>query len=327
MNPEEDKEFLYIAKEGLKAPLPQPWRACRTQEGEIYYFNFQTGVSQWEHPLDEFYKKKFQDTKALLNKGLKKELQDRLRINLGSITGNTGSSSSYQSNNNQQAAPQVLQKVPSQSNIKQNASNLQDSGISPLSYSQNTYSAFENPSGLQGLGDDQKNMNLDEAREELNESINFSDLQEEYKSKRSEASKVQPENNENKDYNALLKKFEDDLILKFDSAIAECENNYQKEAKRIQENFEAELKKAREDDSLPKDAGLDDRPLEEKKKELEAQILKENEKEIEKNIMELKSQFEKAEKEIEDTFQKELDAYLKEFKIGLEAEIVIKKKV
>ena len=25
MDPKEDKDLLYIAKEGLKAPLPEPW--------------------------------------------------------------------------------------------------------------------------------------------------------------------------------------------------------------------------------------------------------------------------------------------------------------
>ncbi|RNC40969.1 putative glutamic acid-rich protein precursor, partial [Trypanosoma cruzi] len=55
----EDKEFLYIAREGLKAPLPKNWRPCRTNEDDIYYFNFRTGESTWNHPMDDFFRQKF----------------------------------------------------------------------------------------------------------------------------------------------------------------------------------------------------------------------------------------------------------------------------
>src|SRR5690242_8004386 len=69
MNPEEDREFLYIARDGLKAPVPKPWRACQTKSGEIYYFNFESGESQWDHPCDDLFRKKFQEIKALYKKG------------------------------------------------------------------------------------------------------------------------------------------------------------------------------------------------------------------------------------------------------------------
>lgn len=35
-----DKDLFYIAKEGLKAPLPGPWKPCKSPDGEIYYYNF-----------------------------------------------------------------------------------------------------------------------------------------------------------------------------------------------------------------------------------------------------------------------------------------------
>ncbi|KAH8608781.1 WW domain [Trypanosoma vivax] len=60
----EDNEFLYIAREGLKAPLPQYWRPCRTNDDEIYYFNFKTGESTWSHPMDDYYREKFRKVKA-----------------------------------------------------------------------------------------------------------------------------------------------------------------------------------------------------------------------------------------------------------------------
>ena len=56
IDPNEDSELLYIAREGLNAPLPENWKACKSETDEIYYFNVETGVSQWEHPLDNVYR-------------------------------------------------------------------------------------------------------------------------------------------------------------------------------------------------------------------------------------------------------------------------------
>ena len=56
-----DMAYYYdLAVEGLKAPLPENWTACKTHEGEIYYYNRNTKVSQWEHPLDELYRQRLQ---------------------------------------------------------------------------------------------------------------------------------------------------------------------------------------------------------------------------------------------------------------------------
>jgi len=60
---EEDKDLLYLAKEGLKAPLPADWKPCQNREGKIYYFNFKTKQSQWEHPCDQYYKKLYLELK------------------------------------------------------------------------------------------------------------------------------------------------------------------------------------------------------------------------------------------------------------------------
>jgi len=73
-----DEDLLYIATEGLKAPLPEPWKACQTKEGEIYYYNPETGESTWDHPLDEHYKKLYQEAKKeKLRKAKKQNLQDK----------------------------------------------------------------------------------------------------------------------------------------------------------------------------------------------------------------------------------------------------------
>ncbi|CCD17596.1 unnamed protein product [Trypanosoma congolense IL3000] len=63
MNLPEDKPFLWIAREGLRAPLPEHWKACRSEKGELYYFNFKTGESIWDHPLDNHFKELLKNEK------------------------------------------------------------------------------------------------------------------------------------------------------------------------------------------------------------------------------------------------------------------------
>ena len=43
MDLEADKELFWVAREGLRAPLPPDWKPCKSPDGEIYYFNFSNG--------------------------------------------------------------------------------------------------------------------------------------------------------------------------------------------------------------------------------------------------------------------------------------------
>ena len=56
MDSDKDHELFWIAREGLKAPLPENCKPYQTGDHEIYYFNFATGESVWEHPCDEYYR-------------------------------------------------------------------------------------------------------------------------------------------------------------------------------------------------------------------------------------------------------------------------------
>ena len=49
---------MRIAKEGLRAKLPPDWKPCRTGDGQVYYFNFTTGESDWDHPCDGMFRAK-----------------------------------------------------------------------------------------------------------------------------------------------------------------------------------------------------------------------------------------------------------------------------
>ncbi|KAE8886998.1 hypothetical protein PF005_g11562 [Phytophthora fragariae] len=64
MDLEAERDLFWIAREGLKAPLPENWKPCKTTDTEeIYYFNFASGQSTWDHPCDEFYRNLYEEHK------------------------------------------------------------------------------------------------------------------------------------------------------------------------------------------------------------------------------------------------------------------------
>eukprot|EP01031_Cornospumella_fuschlensis_P042170 gene42170-51494_t len=64
MDLDADKDLFWIAREGLMAPLPTNWKPCKTKDtDDIYYFNFATGESTWDHPCDGYYKKLYEEEK------------------------------------------------------------------------------------------------------------------------------------------------------------------------------------------------------------------------------------------------------------------------
>ncbi|KAJ0063835.1 hypothetical protein NL108_011082 [Boleophthalmus pectinirostris] len=56
IDPDTEPELMWLAREGVIAPLPSGWKPCQDVTGDIYYFNFSTGQSSWEHPGDENYR-------------------------------------------------------------------------------------------------------------------------------------------------------------------------------------------------------------------------------------------------------------------------------
>jgi centrosomal protein CEP164 len=66
MNLDEDQDLLWIAKAGLTTTLPQQWRPCLAspESDEVFYFNFVTGESIWEHPCDSMHQKMYLKEKA-----------------------------------------------------------------------------------------------------------------------------------------------------------------------------------------------------------------------------------------------------------------------
>ncbi|XP_054650665.1 centrosomal protein of 164 kDa-like isoform X6 [Dunckerocampus dactyliophorus] len=51
-----EADLMWLAKEGIVAPLPPEWKPCQDVTGDIYYYNFSSGESTWDHPCDEHYR-------------------------------------------------------------------------------------------------------------------------------------------------------------------------------------------------------------------------------------------------------------------------------
>lgn len=64
MDLKQDQGLLWIARDGLKARLPPAWKACEAEDGSIFYYNFTTGESIWDHPTDEHHKRMYRRAKA-----------------------------------------------------------------------------------------------------------------------------------------------------------------------------------------------------------------------------------------------------------------------
>ncbi|XP_057695068.1 centrosomal protein of 164 kDa-like isoform X2 [Corythoichthys intestinalis] len=52
-----EAELMWLAREGIVAPLPPQWKPCQDVTGDIYYYNFSSGESTWDHPCDEHYRR------------------------------------------------------------------------------------------------------------------------------------------------------------------------------------------------------------------------------------------------------------------------------
>lgn len=56
MSPRSDTKYFHIAREGLKTPLPIPWKPAELKNGDLVYYNPSTKVLQQDHPLDEYFR-------------------------------------------------------------------------------------------------------------------------------------------------------------------------------------------------------------------------------------------------------------------------------
>ncbi|KAJ3025568.1 UNVERIFIED_CONTAM: hypothetical protein HDU68_006995 [Siphonaria sp. JEL0065] len=79
MDEENDKHLFWIARESLKAPLPKDWKPCQSDDGNIYYFNFSTGESIWDHPCDEHYRQLYEREKKKSSGGVGGKVEEKTK--------------------------------------------------------------------------------------------------------------------------------------------------------------------------------------------------------------------------------------------------------
>ncbi|XP_023064093.1 centrosomal protein of 164 kDa isoform X8 [Piliocolobus tephrosceles] len=83
IDPIKEPKLMWLAREGIVAPLPGEWKPCQDITGDIYYFNFANGQSTWDHPCDEHYRNLVIQERAKLStsgaikKKKKKEKKDK----------------------------------------------------------------------------------------------------------------------------------------------------------------------------------------------------------------------------------------------------------
>lgn len=56
IDPEKEPHLMHLARQGVVAPVPLPWKACTENGDDVFYFNFETGESVWDHPMDEKFR-------------------------------------------------------------------------------------------------------------------------------------------------------------------------------------------------------------------------------------------------------------------------------
>jgi hypothetical protein len=61
MDPDVDRDLLWIARDSLVAPVPSGWYHVAASDADPpYYYNGLTGESRWDHPCDDAYRQMYQ---------------------------------------------------------------------------------------------------------------------------------------------------------------------------------------------------------------------------------------------------------------------------
>uniref|UniRef100_A0A7S4SA11 WW domain-containing protein n=1 Tax=Alexandrium monilatum TaxID=311494 RepID=A0A7S4SA11_9DINO len=91
---DDESHLMWIAREGVVAPVPHPWKMCTENDEDFFYFNFETGESVWDHPSDEKYRemvKEYREKAAKggtpgdsLESGMTSKLESKLDQSIGS---------------------------------------------------------------------------------------------------------------------------------------------------------------------------------------------------------------------------------------------------
>lgn len=79
----EDEGLLYLAREGLKAPLPDNWVPYEGRDGQVYYKHRITQEKTYDHPTDLEYRKKYEQQKEKMARKNLKSMNMKASSQLG----------------------------------------------------------------------------------------------------------------------------------------------------------------------------------------------------------------------------------------------------
>lgn len=121
MDPDQtiDREFMWIAKQGLMEPVPEPWQAMKDQNDNIVYVNKKTEQETHQHPCDDLYRQLFIKERSEYVKKMYGGVEN-VPANLQHLVQNTAK----QSQNAGEEPEQLAQNTNQVSNTKSKRSGL-----------------------------------------------------------------------------------------------------------------------------------------------------------------------------------------------------------
>ncbi len=245
MDLKEDNDLLYIAKEGLKAPLPENFKPYKRRNGEIVYVNLENNEFQEEHPCDEYYKNLFLDLKR--KKAQKQTSKFKKNFPIGGGSSGVNQGLNLKKNGNQGTINLDKSSISEQHDSF--LSNNQDNSLTTIPTPLVNKETKQSSSNSQGLNPESRflNYNLGEDLEGI------TDIDQEYNDKffdyykaheKSLASlkqkdKSKEEAHENNLKNNLKKQIKD-IENKMKTTVSETENTKSLEKARMRTNLESE---------------------------------------------------------------------------------------
>ena len=350
MDPHEDQDYLYLAKEGLKAPIPKPWTACRTKDGKIFYYNFETEESQWEHPLDQNYKEKFVQVKYNRTKGSMSPISINIQTgenqNLESQNNNTErieftaesqggddmidslEFSDIQSKNRDNNFQQVLSFDESRQSlyfVVEKAGNKIKQQVKQQGEKKSSSGSGGSSKEYIGSGENilDKALVMGQSDNEDEQEANSERFFGEYFD--TEGAWQRTDGDERTPGEVTLKeievealeafqKYEDDLKSQFSYVISQFEQNYQKHAAKIEEQYQKEIKKLEQE--IEQENNLEDQM-----KTFETEAREQYEKDLKSQIKDLNKAYENMRGSMEEKAESEIQHCLEEVREKWNVEI------
>lgn len=104
--------------------MPEPWLACKNEEGDVFFHNPETEEISWNHPLDDFYRDLFQEIKTRdLKQKKKAENEKKMRKTAGKLQGLAPLKSQLSNKQTEIEEIRIIEKVEKEKFLPNKAAN------------------------------------------------------------------------------------------------------------------------------------------------------------------------------------------------------------